>query len=101
MFSQHILCVLHFEGNPIAVLKALAVTWLFLCSCKREQRNAEECFMCFFCFGCLRCMERKKGREEEKESKEWGKKAKSVGSRERRKEGGKGWKETRCSPGVV
>lgn len=49
-------------------------------------------------------MERKKVRGEgnrKKARSEWGKEERSVGSRERRKEGGKGWKETRCSPGIV
>lgn len=44
--------------------------------------------------------EREGGREQ-KESKEWGKEERNVGSRERRNEGGKGWKESRCFPGIV
>lgn len=46
-------------------------------------------------------MERKKGREEEKESKEWGKEEMSVGSRERRKEGGRKEGEARAGPRAI
>lgn len=94
--------MLHFEGNPIAVEGTCSylVLFMFLEERTKKCRRMFYVFLLFWMPQEYGEKESERGRKQ-KESKEWGKEERSVGSRERRKEGGKGWKETRCSPGIV